>query len=82
MTSIGCLESRPNAGLEEDLRREYPSATIHREKGAFADWVRALVAHLDGRMPKLDLPIDVKAKAEELALWGRWETAWTNSVPT
>ena len=58
-----------DAALEQDLRSEYPSATIHREKGAFADWVRALVAHLDGRMPKLDLPIDVKATAFQWKVW-------------
>ena len=28
--------------LEQDLRTEYPAATIARERGAFAEWVRAL----------------------------------------
>ena len=58
-----------DAALEQDLRSEYPSAEIRREKGAFADWVRALVVHLDGRMPRLDLPIDVQATAFQWKVW-------------
>jgi AraC family transcriptional regulator of adaptative response/methylated-DNA-[protein]-cysteine methyltransferase len=55
--------------LEQDLRNEYPSATIVRERGAFADWARALVAHVDGRAPAIDLPIDVKATAFQWKVW-------------
>jgi AraC family transcriptional regulator of adaptative response/methylated-DNA-[protein]-cysteine methyltransferase len=55
--------------LEQDLRAEYPSATIQRERGAFTQWVHALVAHLDGRAPKLDLPLDVKATAFQWRVW-------------
>jgi AraC family transcriptional regulator of adaptative response/methylated-DNA-[protein]-cysteine methyltransferase len=55
--------------LEQDLRTEYPAATIQRERGAFAEWVRALVAHLDGRAPRLDLPLDVKATAFQWKVW-------------
>jgi AraC family transcriptional regulator, regulatory protein of adaptative response / methylated-DNA-[protein]-cysteine methyltransferase len=55
--------------LEEDLRAEYPAASIHRERGAFTQWVRALVAHLDGRAPRLDLPLDVKATAFQWKVW-------------
>jgi AraC family transcriptional regulator of adaptative response/methylated-DNA-[protein]-cysteine methyltransferase len=55
--------------LEQDLRSEYPSAAIEREGGAFAEWVRALVAHVDGRAPKVDLPIDVKATAFQWKVW-------------
>jgi AraC family transcriptional regulator of adaptative response/methylated-DNA-[protein]-cysteine methyltransferase len=58
-----------DTALEDDLRNEYPSATIHREKGAFTEWVRRLVAHLDGRTPALDLPIDVKATAFQWKVW-------------
>jgi AraC family transcriptional regulator of adaptative response/methylated-DNA-[protein]-cysteine methyltransferase len=55
--------------LEQDLRAEYPSAAIQRERGAFAQWVRALVAHLDGAAPRLDLPLDVKATAFQWKVW-------------
>jgi AraC family transcriptional regulator, regulatory protein of adaptative response / methylated-DNA-[protein]-cysteine methyltransferase len=55
--------------LESDLRGEYPSAEIRREQGAFSKWVRTLVAHLDGRAPKLDLPVDVQATAFQWKVW-------------
>jgi AraC family transcriptional regulator of adaptative response/methylated-DNA-[protein]-cysteine methyltransferase len=55
--------------LEQDLRTEYPAARIQRERGVFAQWVRTLVAHLDGRSPRLDLPVDVKATAFQWKVW-------------
>jgi AraC family transcriptional regulator of adaptative response/methylated-DNA-[protein]-cysteine methyltransferase len=55
--------------LEQDLRAEYPSATITRERGAFTEWVRAIVAHLDGRAPAIDVPLDVKATAFQWKVW-------------
>jgi AraC family transcriptional regulator of adaptative response/methylated-DNA-[protein]-cysteine methyltransferase len=55
--------------LEQDLRSEYPGAHIQRERGAFTQWVRALVAHLDGRAPDIDLPLDVKATAFQWKVW-------------
>jgi AraC family transcriptional regulator of adaptative response/methylated-DNA-[protein]-cysteine methyltransferase len=55
--------------LEQDLRREYPEADISRDQPAFDRWVRALVAHLDGRRPHLDLPIDVQATAFQWKVW-------------
>jgi AraC family transcriptional regulator of adaptative response/methylated-DNA-[protein]-cysteine methyltransferase len=55
--------------LERDLRSEYPSAEIRHEQGAFSKWVRTLVAHLDGRAPKLDLPVDVQATAFQWKVW-------------
>jgi len=58
-----------DAELEQDLRAEYPSATIERERGAFADWVRKLVAHVDGRAPAIGLPLDVKATAFQWKVW-------------
>jgi len=55
--------------LEQDLRAEYPSASIQRERGVVTQWVRALVAHLDGRATRLDLPLDVKATAFQWKVW-------------
>ena len=55
--------------LERDLRGEYPSAEIRREQGVFSTWVRRLVAHLDGRAPTLDLPVDVQATAFQWKVW-------------
>jgi AraC family transcriptional regulator of adaptative response/methylated-DNA-[protein]-cysteine methyltransferase len=58
-----------DAELEADLRREYPSAAIRRENGAFDAWVRALVAHVAGASPALDLPVDVQATAFQWKVW-------------
>jgi AraC family transcriptional regulator of adaptative response/methylated-DNA-[protein]-cysteine methyltransferase len=55
--------------LERDLRTEYPSAQIRRGHGALSKWARTLVAHLDGRSTKIDLPIDVKATAFQWKVW-------------
>ena len=55
--------------LEDDLRSEYPAARIQQQEGAFAQWVRALVTHVDGRSPDIDLPVDVKATAFQWKVW-------------
>ena len=55
--------------LEADLRTEYPSARIERQRGAFADWVRTIVEHVDGRAPQIDLPLDIKATAFQWKVW-------------
>jgi AraC family transcriptional regulator of adaptative response/methylated-DNA-[protein]-cysteine methyltransferase len=55
--------------LEEDLRREYPHASLSRNARATSPWVRALRAHLAGRMPHVDLPLDVQATAFQWTVW-------------
>ncbi|MEZ5284740.1 MAG: methylated-DNA--[protein]-cysteine S-methyltransferase [Vicinamibacterales bacterium] len=55
--------------LAEDLRREYPAAEIHEDGEARAEWVRAIVRHLRGELPALDLPIDVRATAFQWKVW-------------
>ncbi|MDH4065090.1 MAG: methylated-DNA--[protein]-cysteine S-methyltransferase, partial [Acidobacteriota bacterium] len=34
-----------------------------------AEWVRAVVQHLRGELPRLDLPIDVRATAFQWKVW-------------
>ena len=55
--------------LEADLRREYPAATVLRDDARLRKAVAAIVAHLDGRAPHLDLPIDVRASAFQWRVW-------------
>jgi AraC family transcriptional regulator of adaptative response/methylated-DNA-[protein]-cysteine methyltransferase len=55
--------------LEQDLRAEYPSAAIERERGAFTEWVRHIVARLEGRASTIDLPLDIKATAFQWKVW-------------
>jgi AraC family transcriptional regulator of adaptative response/methylated-DNA-[protein]-cysteine methyltransferase len=51
------------------LSREYPAATLVNDAGALGDWSRAIVAHLAGRSPRLDLPLDVQATAFQWQVW-------------
>jgi AraC family transcriptional regulator of adaptative response/methylated-DNA-[protein]-cysteine methyltransferase len=55
--------------LERDLRTEFPRATIRRDAGPLRDWVTAILAHLAGREPHLDLPLDIRATAFQQKVW-------------
>jgi AraC family transcriptional regulator, regulatory protein of adaptative response / methylated-DNA-[protein]-cysteine methyltransferase len=58
-----------DAELERALAREYPSATIAADAGALAKWATSILAHLSGRRPRLDLPLDVQATAFQWQVW-------------
>lgn len=58
-----------DAALEGALRREYPSASIAADGGALARWTNRILAHLSGRRPRLDLPLDVQATAFQWQVW-------------
>jgi AraC family transcriptional regulator of adaptative response/methylated-DNA-[protein]-cysteine methyltransferase len=55
--------------LERVLTEEYPAASIARGGEALEQWTGAIVAHLDGRRPRLDLPIDVQATSFQWQVW-------------
>ena len=55
--------------LERALAREYPAATIAADAGALAKWTKSILAHLAGRQPRLDLPLDVQATAFQWQVW-------------
>lgn len=55
--------------LARALREEYHAAEIHEGEPARAEWVRAIVEHLEGGAPALDLPIDVQATAFQWKVW-------------
>ena len=58
-----------DAELERALAREYPAAAIARDAGGLAKWTESILAHLAGRRPRLDLPIDVQATAFQWQVW-------------
>ncbi|HKB10719.1 MAG TPA: bifunctional DNA-binding transcriptional regulator/O6-methylguanine-DNA methyltransferase Ada [Vicinamibacterales bacterium] len=58
-----------DAELAGVLAREYPAATIVADAGALNQWTRAIIAHLAGRAPTLDLPLDVQATAFQWQVW-------------
>ena len=55
--------------LERELRAEFSAATIARDDAGLRSWVAEITAHLDGRRPHLDLPLDVRATAFQRRVW-------------
>jgi AraC family transcriptional regulator of adaptative response/methylated-DNA-[protein]-cysteine methyltransferase len=62
--------------LQAALKREYPAAEIARDPtGSSGDgpglhaWVGAILGHLRGQQPHLDLPVDVRATAFQWRVW-------------
>ena len=58
-----------SAELARGLAREYPAAEISADDRALARWAGAILAHLAGRQPRLDLPLDVQATAFQWQVW-------------
>jgi AraC family transcriptional regulator of adaptative response/methylated-DNA-[protein]-cysteine methyltransferase len=58
-----------DAELQRALEREYPTAAIARDEGGLAKWTNAILAHLAGQEPRLDLPLDVRATAFQWQVW-------------
>lgn len=64
-------ESRED--LLQALEAEYPAALLESMRNpappVFRQWMTALSAHLAGRQPHLDLPLDIRATAFEMQVW-------------
>jgi len=63
--SLGDDES----ALEAAFLSEYPAAEVHRDGSPLSAWVSALVSHLNGQRPHLELPLDVQATAFQWRVW-------------
>jgi AraC family transcriptional regulator of adaptative response/methylated-DNA-[protein]-cysteine methyltransferase len=57
------------SGLEASLRAQYPRATLQRDDEALRPTLAAILAHLDGAVHSLDLPLDVAATTFEWRVW-------------
>jgi len=55
--------------LEAELRAEYADADLRRDDGPLARWASAIVRHLEGKEPHIDLPTDVRATAFQRRVW-------------
>ena len=66
-----CAVSIGDAGdaLEERLSSEFPAAHISRDDAVLGDWVAAILRHIDGKQPQLDLPVDVRATIFQRRVW-------------
>jgi AraC family transcriptional regulator of adaptative response/methylated-DNA-[protein]-cysteine methyltransferase len=64
---------RTREELLQALEKEYPAALLEtmREPAppSFRQWIGALTAHLSGRQPHLDLPLDIRATAFQMRVW-------------
>jgi AraC family transcriptional regulator of adaptative response/methylated-DNA-[protein]-cysteine methyltransferase len=58
-----------DAELTRALREEYPRATIAKDGGGLSTWTAAILAHLEGKTPRLDLPLDIQATAFQWLVW-------------
>jgi AraC family transcriptional regulator of adaptative response/methylated-DNA-[protein]-cysteine methyltransferase len=58
-----------DADLTRILASEYPAASIVADAGGLARSTDAVIAHLAGREPRLDLPLDVQATAFQWQVW-------------
>jgi AraC family transcriptional regulator, regulatory protein of adaptative response / methylated-DNA-[protein]-cysteine methyltransferase len=55
--------------LEEDLLAEFPEAEIAPASPALDRSTAKILAHLEGRRPDLDLPLDIQATAFQARVW-------------
>jgi AraC family transcriptional regulator, regulatory protein of adaptative response / methylated-DNA-[protein]-cysteine methyltransferase len=55
--------------LEQELRNEYPAASITHNRADLARWVKTILTYLSGRRPHLDLPLDIQATAFQWKVW-------------
>ncbi|MDP7652118.1 MAG: bifunctional DNA-binding transcriptional regulator/O6-methylguanine-DNA methyltransferase Ada [Rhodospirillales bacterium] len=60
-----------DAALEKELANDYPAAAIRRDDGALGQRLGAILAHLEGRQPHVQLPLDVRATAFQWQVWQR-----------
>lgn len=55
--------------LERNLTREYPSGTISRVPEPDPAWTQEVLDRVTGRMPRIDLPLDVRATSFQWQVW-------------
>lgn len=55
--------------LARVLATEYPAAVVMRDDEALAKATTAIVEHLNGHRPRIELPIDVQATAFQRQVW-------------
>jgi AraC family transcriptional regulator, regulatory protein of adaptative response / methylated-DNA-[protein]-cysteine methyltransferase len=58
-----------DAVLERELEDEYPAARLSASHPGLKKWANEIVRHLEGRRPRLDLPLDVQATAFQWQVW-------------
>jgi AraC family transcriptional regulator, regulatory protein of adaptative response / methylated-DNA-[protein]-cysteine methyltransferase len=62
------LGDAENAMVAE-LREEYPRAEIAPATDSFQRWVREIVQRIEGKQPRMELPLDLQATAFQRRVW-------------
>ena len=62
------LGDTENAMIAE-LREEYPRAEISPATDTFRRWVREIVQRIEGKQPRMELPLDLQATAFQRRVW-------------
>jgi AraC family transcriptional regulator of adaptative response/methylated-DNA-[protein]-cysteine methyltransferase len=57
------------AALEDELRGDFPKAELVRDPNGLGEMLDQVAAHLEGREPDLNLPLDVRATAFQRLVW-------------
>lgn len=55
--------------LLTELRREFPHAALQDDPQTLEPWLCAILEHLEGTRPHLDLPLDIQASAFQQRVW-------------
>jgi AraC family transcriptional regulator of adaptative response/methylated-DNA-[protein]-cysteine methyltransferase len=55
--------------LQAALQAEYPKADIFQDHQMLKDSIEAVLRYLDGKEPRLDFPLDVRATAFQMRVW-------------
>ena len=55
--------------LVAELREEYPRAEISPATDSFQRWVREIVQRIEGKQPRMELPLDLQATAFQRRVW-------------
>lgn len=56
-------------GLETELWTEFPKAEIVRDDDTLGRITETVIAHLEGRLPDIKLPLDIQATAFQRQVW-------------
>lgn len=57
------------AKLVQELRDEYPRAELAPADDSFERWVKEIVQRVDGKPPRVELPLDLQATAFQRRVW-------------
>ncbi len=57
------------SNLIQELREEYPRAEIAQATDSLGHWVKEIVQRVEGKPPRIELPLDLQATAFQRRVW-------------